>query len=185
MRPLAWCIVATLAAGPMSAVAADRTPSAWCDAVLPVAAIAEAVPQDTTGLSRRASGVIAEGEGRCNRIYSIGGSRFSDELIVLVTPARDPAAARADIERIVREARTEGYFGLARPEALGDAAVRFIRPDPLSNGYRVEFNLSFALGDRVFELKYQSVDDGELNKFVQSANELVGIAEGVVARAAR
>lgn len=164
--------------------ARDATPSPWCDALLPVSAIADAVRQDTAGLSRRASGVIAEDARRCNRVYSIGDNRFSDELIVLVTPARDAAAARADIARIIREARVENYFGLAQPAALGDAAVSFIRPDPLSS-HRVEFNVSFAVDGQVFELKYQNVDDGQHNKFVQSLDEVVAIARGVAARARR
>jgi hypothetical protein len=164
--------------------ARDAAPSPWCDALLPVSAIADAVRQDTTGLSRRASGFIAENARRCSRIYSIGDNRFSDELIVLVTPARDAAAARADIARIIREARVENYFGLSHPASLGDAEVRFIRPDPLS-GHRVEFNVSFAIGGQVFELKYQNVDDGRHNKFVQSIDEVVAIARGVAARAQR
>lgn len=181
MRQRAAGLLLVVLAAP--AQAREAAPSAACDALLPATAIADAVRQPTRGLSRRASGVVAEDARRCSRIYSQGGDRFSDELIVLVTPARGPREARADIERIAREARTEGYPGLERPEALGDAAVRFLRPDPLSNGRRVEFNVSFAVDDRVFELKYQSVDDGKDNKFVQSADEVVAIARGVAARA--
>lgn len=172
-----------LAAAACQAPARDAVASAECDALLPISAIANVVLQDTAGLSRRATGVIAEDARRCSRLYSQGNDRFSDELIVLATPAHDPAAARADIERIAREARDARYFGLDRPQRLGDAAVRFIRPDPLSNGRRVEFNVSFAVDDRVFELKYQSVDDGKRNKFVQSADEVVAMARGVAARA--
>ena len=162
------------------ALARDRTPSAFCDRLLPVAAIPAALGRPVPGLQRRATGLIREDAHRCNRIYSIGQDRFSDELIVLVSPARDAAGARATVQRMAREARGAHYFGLSRPEGIGDAAVHYRRRDPLSEA-RMELNVSFALGDLVVELKYQNVDDGKRNKFVQSSDELIALARRVAA----
>lgn len=177
-------LVATGLLSSMDAAAAQGEPSPYCDALLEPAHIAAAVAQDDTGLARRTGGFMAEDNGRCSRIYSIGGSRFSDELIFLATPARDPAAAREDIDRMAGEAQREGYFGIEESDHPGEAAVRFIRPDPLSS-HRIELNVSFAQDGVVYELKYQSVDDGELNKFVLTLDELREIAAGVALRATR
>lgn len=170
--------VTMLACVAASAQAQDRTPSAFCDRLLPVATVSDSLGRAVPGLQRRATGVVREDARHCNRIYAIGQDRFSDELIVLVSPARDAAGARATVQRMAREARGAHYFGLSRPEGIGDAAVHYRRRDPL-NDARMELNVSFALGDLVVELKYQNVDDGKRNKFVQSSDELIALARRV------
>lgn len=172
--------LAALACMAVPAFARDRTPSAFCDRLLPVAAIPASLGRAVPGLQRRATGVVREDARHCNRLYSIGEDRFSDELIVLVSPARDAAGARATVQRMAREARGAHYFGLSRPEGIGDAAVHYRRRDPLGAS-RMELNVSFALGDLVVELKYQNVDDGKRNKFVQSSDELIALARRVAA----
>ncbi len=170
--------VTMLACVAASAQAEDRTPSSFCDRLLPVATVSDSLGRAVPGLQRRATGVVREDARHCNRIYAIGQDRFSDELIVLVSPARDAAGARATVQRMAREARGAHYFGLSRPEGIGDAAVHYRRRDPL-NDARMELNVSFALGDLVVELKYQNVDDGKRNKFVQSSDELIDLARRV------
>ena len=185
-NPSARNAVATLSAGLFACVLAmptsaqDRTPSAFCDRLLPVETIPASLGRAVPGLQRRATGVVREDTRHCNRLYSIGEDRFSDELIVLVSPARNAAGARATVQRMAREARGAHYFGLSRPEGIGDAAVHYRRRDPL-NDARMELNVSFALGDLVVELKYQNVDDGKRNKFVQSSDELIALARRVAA----
>lgn len=162
------------------APARDRTPSAFCDRLLPVAVIPAALGRPVPDLQRRATGLIREDAHRCNRIYSIGEDRFSDELIVLVSPARNAAAARATVQRMAREARGAHDSGLSRPEGIGDAAVHYRRRDPLAAA-RMELNVSFALGVLVVALKYQNVDDGKRNKFVQASDELIALARRIAA----
>lgn len=166
-----------LAAGP--AVSAE--PSAWCDALFPVDDIAAVIGAErAASIARRASGVVAEDERHCSRIYSIGEDRFSDELVVMVSPARDAAGAVRTIDSI---ARGDGgrRFGESRPAGIGSAAVHFRQPDPLSS-MRMEFNVSFALDDRVVELRYFNVDDGKRNKFLQASSELEAIARRIAER---
>ncbi|KAA2284084.1 hypothetical protein [Arenimonas fontis] len=166
-----------LAAGP----AAAAEPSAWCDALFPVSDIAAAIGgARAAGVERRASGVVAEDDRHCSRIYSQGGDRFSDELVFMVSPARDAAGAVATINAMAREDGSR-RFGLSRPEGLGSAAVHFRKPDPLAD-HRMEFNVSFALGDRVIELRYFNVDDGKRNKFLQASSELEAIARRIAER---
>lgn len=175
---------ALLAAGLLVACAMPASaaqPSAWCDALFPVADIAgELGAARTAGVARRASGVVAEDERHCSRIYSIGDDRFSDELVFMVSPARDAAGAIAAVNAMARDTSVR-RFGLSRPEGLGAAAVHFRQPDPLSER-RMEFNVSFALADRVVELRYFSVDDAKRNKFIQASSELEAIARRVAAR---
>lgn len=175
MKRLALALL--LAAGP----AAAAGPSPWCDALFPVADIAAVIgAARADGIERRASGVVAEDGRHCSRIYSIGGDRFSDELVFMVSPARDAAGAVATIDAMAREDGSR-RFGLSRPEGLGAAAVHFRKPDPLAD-HRMEFNVSFALGDRVLELRYFNVDDGKLNKFLQASSELEAIARRIAER---
>lgn len=175
----ALTLAALLAMAPVtSAVAQDRTPSAFCDRLLPVATIPDSLGRAVPGLQRRATGVVREDARHCNRIYSIGEDRFSDELIVLVSPARNAAAARSTVQRMAGDARGAHYFGLSRPAGIGDAAVHYRRRDPL-NDARMELNVSFALGPLVIELKYQNVDDGKRNKFVQGSDELIALARRI------
>ena len=162
----------------MPSFAQDRTPSAFCDRLLPVATIPDSLGRAVPGLQRRATGVVREDARHCNRIYSIGADRFSDELIVLVSPARNAAAARSTVQRMAGDARGAHYFGLSRPAGIGDAAVHYRRRDPL-NDARMELNVSFALGPLVIELKYQNVDDGKRNKFVQGSDELIALARRI------
>jgi len=178
-RGLAWGF-ATLARAPVPALARERTPSAFCDRLLPVAAIPASLGRAVPGLQRRAAGVVREDARRCNRLCAIGRDRFGDELILLVSPARDAADARATVQRMDREASGAHDFGLSRPEGIGDAAVHCRRRDPLGAS-RMELNLSFALGARVVESKCQNVDDGKRNKFVQSSDELIALARRVAA----
>jgi hypothetical protein len=72
-------------------------------------------------------------------------------------------------------------FGLSRPEGIGASAVHFRQPDPLAS-HRMEFNVSFALGDRVVELRYFNVDDAKPNKFLQASSELEAIARRIAER---
>lgn len=176
-RPAFACAVIACAVV-ATAHAKARTPSAFCDRLLPVATIPDALGRAVPGLQRRATGVVREDASHCNRIYSIGNDRFSDELIVLVSPARTGEGARATVAGMAREARDAGYFGLSRPEGLGDAAVHYRRRDPLRDA-RMELNVSFVLGTQVVELKYQNVDDGKRNKFVQSSDELIALARRI------
>lgn len=175
---------ALLAAGLLCAAAAPvpaAEPSSWCDALFPVADIAaELGAARTAGVARRASGVVAEDGRHCSRIYSIGDDRFSDELVFMVSPARDAASAVATVNAMARDSGVR-RFGLSRPEGLGAAAVHFRQPDPLSER-RMEFNVSFALADRVVELRYFSVDDAKRNKFIQASSELEAIARRIAAR---
>jgi hypothetical protein len=46
----------------------------------------------------------------------------------------------------------------------------------------MEFNVSFALGDRVVELRYFNVDDAKRNKFIQASSELEAIARRIAER---
>ncbi|ODS64256.1 MAG: hypothetical protein ABS41_03060 [Arenimonas sp. SCN 70-307] len=161
--------------------AAAAEPSAWCDALFPVGDIAAVIGAErAAGIERRASGVVAEDARHCSRLYSIGEDRFSDELVFMVSPARDAAGAVRTIESI---ARGDGgrRFGESRPEGLGAAAVHFRAPDPLAS-HRMEFNVSFALGDRVIELRYFNVDDGKQNKYLQASSELEAIARRIAER---
>lgn len=163
-----------LAAAPAGAAA----PSAWCDALFPVEEIAAVVGAErSAGVARRASGVVAEDTRHCSRIYSIGDDRFSDELVFMVSPARDAAGAVATIDSMARETGVR-RFGLSRPEGIGASAVHFRQPDPLSER-RLEMNVSFALGDRVIELRYFNVDDAKRNKFIQASSELEAIARRI------
>jgi hypothetical protein len=178
-RGAARLAAALLAAAAMSAQAAE--PSAWCDALFPVGDIAAVVGADrAAGIARRASGVVAEDARHCSRLYSIGDDRFSDELVFMVSPARDAAGAVATVDRMARETGVR-RFGLSRPEGIGATAVHFRQPDPLSER-RMEFNVSFALGDRVVELRYFSVDDAKRNKFIQASSELEAIARRIAER---
>lgn len=175
MRPIALALV--LAAGP----AAAAEPSAWCDALFPVDDLAAVIGAErAAGITRRASGVVAEDDRHCSRIYSIGEDRFSDELVFMVSPARDAAGAVRTVESI---ARGDGgrRFGESRPAGIGSAAAHFRQPDPLSS-MRMEFNVSFALEDRVIELRYFNVDDGKRNKFLQASSELEAIARRIAER---
>ena len=179
LRGAALVLLATL--GVSGQVAWAAPPSARCDALLPVSAIAAAVAADTARLAREATGVIAEDDRHCHRRYRIGATPASDELIFMVSPARDPAAARAAIAAMAREAQADHDYGLSRPEGLGDAAVHFRRRDPLSSR-RMGLHVAFALDDLVVELGYHNVDDGERNKFVQASAEVEAIARGVASR---
>ncbi|MBB1061842.1 hypothetical protein [Marilutibacter spongiae] len=165
----------------MASHAADAAPSAWCDRLLPVAAIAEAVGASSTGLERVATGVVAEDDRHCHRRYRIGQVPASDELILMVTPARDAGAARAAVDGMARDATAAHYFGLSRPTGLGDAAVHYRRRDPLSEA-RMGLHVNFAMSGQVVELAYHNVDDGERNKFVQASSEVEAIARGIAAR---
>jgi hypothetical protein len=168
-----------LASAAPSARAAE--PSAWCDALFPVDDIAAVIGGErAAGIARRASGVVAEDARHCSRIYSIGDDRFSDELVFMVSPARDAAGAVATVNRMARETGVR-RFGLSRPEGLGASAVHFRQPDPLAS-HRMEFNVSFALGDRVVELRYFNVDDAKRNKFIQASSELEAIARRIAER---
>ena len=178
-RLAARLAIGLLAGAALSAQAAD--PSAWCDALFPAADVAAVVGAErASGVARRASGVVPEDARHCSRIYSIGDDRFSDELVFMVSPARDAAGAVATVDRMARETGVR-RFGLSRPEGLGAAAVHFRQPDPLAS-HRMEFNVSFALGDRVVELRYFNVDDAKLNKFIQASSELEAIARRIVER---
>ena len=178
-RGVARLAAGLLAAAAMSAQAAE--PSAWCDALIPVEDIAAVIGADrAAGIARRASGVVPEDDRRCSRIYSIGDDRFSDELVFMASPARDAAGAVATVNRMARETGVR-RFGLSRPEGLGASAVHFRQPDPLAS-HRMEFNVSFALGDRVVELRYFNVDDAKRNKFLQASSELEAIARRVAER---
>lgn len=183
-HPANQALTVRLAAGLLSAAALTASaaePSAWCDALFPVADITAAVGDArAAGVARRASGVLPEDARRCSRIYSIGDDRFSDELVFMVSPARDAAGAVATINSMARETGVR-RFGLSRPEALGASAVHFRQPDPLSER-RMEFNVSFALGDRVVELRYFSVDDAKRNKFIQASSEIEAIARRIAER---
>ncbi|KFN46165.1 hypothetical protein N787_11405 [Arenimonas metalli CF5-1] len=168
-----------LAGAALSAQAAE--PSAWCDALFPVDDIAAVIGADrAAGIARRASGVVPEDDRRCSRIYSIGDDRFSDELVFMVSPARDAAGAVATVDRMARDTGVR-RFGLSRPEGIGASAVHFRQPDPLAS-HRMEFNVSFALGNRVVELRYFSVDDAKRNKFLQASSELEAIARRIAER---
>lgn len=160
--------------------AAAAEPSAWCDALFPLSDIAAVIGETrAAGIERRASGVVPEDERHCSRIYSQGEDRFSDELVFMTSPARDAAGATSTIEAMARDGAR--HFGFSRPAGVGQAAVHFRKPDPLSDR-RMEFNVSFALGDRVVELRYFSVDDGKRNKFLQASSELEAIARRIAER---
>ena len=88
--------------------------------------------------------------------------------------------AVATVNRMARETGVR-RFGLSRPEGIGASAVHFRQPDPLAS-HRMEFNVSFALGDRVVELRYFNVDDAKLNKFIQASSELEAIARRIAER---
>lgn len=151
-------------------------PSPFCDELLPLNYFERVLEERGEGIQLRTTSVITEDDERCSRIYYKGeGSRFSDELIMLVSPARDSDGARSAVMRIAREAEEFNSFGLAYPENLGDTAVVFILPDPLSE-WRVQFNVTFALNESVVELKYYNVDDGLDNKFIYSLSELTELA---------
>lgn len=156
-------------------------PSAWCDRVLPLDTLRSVLGPEAARVERRATGVVPEGEGRCNRIYSIGRDPFSDELILLVSGARDAAGARRSLDRIAADVINP--FGLERPEGIGDAAVHYRANDPLRRA-AFHTNVSFAVGDRVFELKYVNVDDGKDNVFVFNSEQMLALARSV-AEAAR
>lgn len=178
-RGVARVAAGLLATAAMSAQAAE--PSAWCDALFPVDDIAAVIGAGrAAGIARRASGVVPEDDLRCSRLYSIGDDRFSDELVFMVSPARSAALAVGAIDRMARETGVR-RFGLSRPEGIGASAVHFRQPDPLAS-HRMEFNVSFALGDRVVELRYFSVDDAKRNKFIQASSELEAIARRIAER---
>lgn len=157
------------------------TPSAWCDALLPVDAIPAALGRPVPGLARRTILALPEEAGRCARRYAIGDNPFSDELIVRVSPARDPAGARATLARLRRDAERGRVFGLSTPDGLGAGALHLRRPDPLAS-HRMAFEVAFARGAHVIELQYHNVDDGQPNTFIQASAELLPIARGIAER---
>lgn len=179
-------ILLALPAG-SGAVAAEHTPSPFCETLLPVTELRTLLGSKASAVERSVRGPIKETDRQCSRIYALPPfDRFSDELILLVTPRRGsgtstatPAAAQQQLDAIARHAGK--VFGLSQPTGIGDAAVHFRRPDPLSSS-RMEFNLSFIRGAHLVELKYQSVDDGKQNKFVYESVELEALAKAIASR---
>lgn len=178
-RPAIAMLALLTAAGAQAQGSAE--PSAWCDRVLPLETLRSVLGPEAARVERRATGVVPEGEGRCNRIYSIGRDPFSDELILLVSGERNSAVARRSLDRIAGD--VVNPFGLSRPEGIGDAAVHYRANDPLRRA-AFHTNVSFAVGDRVFELKYINVDDGQDNKFVFNSEQMLALARRI-AEAAR
>lgn len=156
-------------------------PGAWCDRVLPLETVRDVLGPEAARVERRATGVVPEGEGRCNRIYSIGRDPFSDELILLVSGARNSVVARRSLDRIAADVLDP--FSLERPAGIGDAAVHYRANDPLRRA-AFHTNVSFAVGDRVFELTYINVDDGQDNTFVFNSEQMLALARRI-AEAAR
>ena len=163
--------------------AADATPSAFCETLLPVAELRTLLGSKAAAVERSVRGPVTETAQQCSRIYALPPfDRFSDELIMLVTPRRGtatPAAAKQQLDALARHAGK--VLGLSQPAGIGDAAVHFRRPDPVSSS-RMEFNLSFIRGPHLVELKYQSVDDGKQNKFVYESVELEALAKAIASR---
>lgn len=172
------------AIGQMFDLGVDTTPSEWCDAFLPLSLFAEVIPEPelARSITRRTSGLIAEdGDRVCNRLYSIDDVRGSDVLILIVSSVLSSENARHNVDFIGEDAQERSVWNFARVDRLGDRAVRFFWVDPLQRSTG-EFNVSFAMGDRVVELKYMNVDDGLPNTFFQSLDELEALARLMVAR---
>lgn len=182
-----WLVPAALALAAGSVTAAEQSPSPFCENLLPVAELRALLGSKAAAVERNVRGPVKETDRQCSRIYALPPfDRFSDELILLVTPRRvsgtspaTPAAAQKQLDAIARHAGK--VFGLSQPTGIGDAAVHFRRPDPLSSS-RMEFNLSFIRGAHLVELKYQSVDDGKQNKFVYESVELEALAKAIANR---
>lgn len=167
--------------GRVSDLGVDTTPSAWCDHILPPSLIWEVVDFYEDRIERRVPGLIAETEDTCNRVYSVDDQVLTDNLILLVSADGSVDGARRNVEFIASDAeRDELTFELSRLDGLGHHAVAFFRMEP--RGVTGEFNVSFAVGDRVVEIKYFNVDDGLPGKFIQSLEELITIAVQVAAR---
>ncbi|GIX37205.1 MAG: hypothetical protein KatS3mg127_0444 [Silanimonas sp.] len=181
-RTLARSLAALAVLGASSLAAAPLPPpAAWCEALLPVAAIPAALGRPVPGLARRTILAVPENDRQCARRYAIGNNPFGDELIVRVTPARDASGARGTLQRLRREAERGRVFGLSSPEGLGAGAVHFRRPDPLAD-HRMAFVVAFARGAHVVELTYHNVDNGKSDTFIQASAELEPIARGLLER---
>ncbi len=164
------------------ALADTTAESAFCDGLLPVETLVAHLGDKAKEVERKAAGPRKESSEVCSRIYAHPPfDRLSDELIFLVTPFSSAEGATRALERIAKDASKA--FGFSRPEAIGDTAVHFRRPDPLSS-MRLEMNISFASGKYLVELKYQNVDDGKQNKFVHSSSELEPLAKFVASQLA-
>lgn len=169
--------VSVLIATSSATLADNATESAFCDRLLPLDIFVPHLGDKASGVMRKAAGPRAESADSCSRVYAQEKfDRFSDELIFLVTPFSTPDGAKRALESIAKDGANA--FGFSRPQGIGNAAVHFRRPDPLSS-MRLELNMSFVQGKYLVELKYQSVDDGKQNKFVHSSSELEPLAKAI------
>ncbi|TDQ49129.1 hypothetical protein [Permianibacter aggregans] len=144
-----------------------------CEQLLTPADLHNALGEKARAIVSKPSGVVQETGGRCSRLFAMGQfDRFSDELILMVSPANSVDSAKATVERMANDAKK--YFGFSRP-AIGDNAVHYRRLDPL-NDARMGMHIHFSVGKYVVELTYHNVDDGKRNKFVIESKELEPLA---------
>ena len=165
----ALLLVAGLSLFTSATGAAERN----CEQLLTPADLRSVLGEKAQTIVTKPSGVVRETGGRCSRLFAKGQfDRFSDEMILMISPANSADSAKATIDRMAKDAKK--YFGFSRP-AIGDNAVHYRRLDPL-NDARMGMHVNFSVGKYVVELAYHNVDDGKRNKFVIESKELEPVA---------